>query len=156
MNSVKTHFETEAAMHQWLEAHTHAFRQGGIVYLQGDLGAGKTSFSRGLLVALGYTGRVKSPTYTLLEVYELAALTVCHFDLYRLADPEELAYLGADDYLAAETLWLVEWPSKGEGFLPAADLIVRLSIPEDASKGRNIDVTAYTKQGECLVENLRG
>ncbi len=100
----------------------------GLVFLQGDLGAGKTTLVRGLLREAGYTGTVKSPTYTLVEEYLLAEKNIYHFDLYRLHDPEELEWIGMDDYLAGNSLCLVEWPQMGQGFLPEADLQVHLNI----------------------------
>lgn len=99
---------------------------GQVIYLQGDLGMGKTTLAQFLLAALGYAGRVKSPTYGLLEQYEVGPLQVLHLDLYRLEDPEELEYLGLRDLHDQHSLLLVEWPSKGEGALPLADLEIRL------------------------------
>lgn len=103
---------------------------GSVIHLQGDLGAGKTTLARGFLRALGWTGPVRSPTYTLMEPYELAGASVVHLDLYRLGDAEELEFLGLGDLLAARATLLVEWPQRGADRLPAADLIVRLAPDE--------------------------
>jgi len=97
------------------------------IHLEGDLGAGKTTMVRGFLRALGHAGAVRSPTYTLIEPYEFDGLTVLHFDLYRVADPDELEYLGVREQSDARTLWLVEWPDRGAGWLPGPELVVRLS-----------------------------
>ena len=123
-----------------------------IVFLQGDLGAGKTTLVRGWLRGLGYQGRVKSPTYTLVEPYEIEDRAVFHFDLYRLADPEELEYIGGRDYFSGQGLCLVEWPDKGAGMLPGPDLVIELqAIPQG---GRQARLCAYTANGEQFLSCL--
>ena len=110
-----------------------------LVFLQGGLGAGKTTLARGYLHGLGYTGIVKSPTYTLVEPYRIGAREVFHFDLYRLNDPEELELLGIRDYLDSAALLLVEWPERGQEILPAPDLLLALRI---AGRQRHCRITS--------------
>lgn len=127
-------------------------RQGAIVYLCGDLGAGKTTLSRGLIRGLGYQGAVKSPTYTLVEPYEYFDFPLYHFDLYRLTDPEEVEFLGVDEYFAPPAVCLIEWPGRGKGFLPAPDLTLRLEI---ADKGRRLVCVADSITGHEIADRLR-
>ena len=105
-----------------------ALEQGGIITLRGNLGCGKTTLSRGLLRALGHKGAVKSPTYTLVEPYEIGERKIFHYDLYRLNDPAELEYLGLRDFIDNQTLTLIEWPEKGEPLLPRVDLDLTLTV----------------------------
>jgi tRNA threonylcarbamoyladenosine biosynthesis protein TsaE len=120
----------------------------GVIYLQGELGTGKTTLARGLLRGFGYHGKVKSPTYTLIEPYPLGGLNVYHLDLYRLGSSEELEWIGIRDLLAEAALLLVEWPAQGEGMLPPADLVVSLTYQ---GEGRELQFRALTKEGELMT-----
>ena len=129
-----------------------ALTQGAVVFLVGQLGAGKTTFTRGALRALGHSGSVKSPTYTLCEPYDLAvAGQLCHLDLYRLSNPEELEFLGIRDYVASGAMLLIEWPSKGEGLLPAPDLKIALV---ESNNGRELKITALTADGQVVLTRM--
>jgi tRNA threonylcarbamoyladenosine biosynthesis protein TsaE len=119
-----------------------------VIYLYGELGAGKTALVRALLHALGYRGKVRSPTYTLVEPYELPGRTLYHLDLYRVSDPQELEYLGLRELLGADAVCLVEWPQRGAGWLPPADLEITL---EYAQTGRDATLKPRTAQGEALL-----
>ena len=119
-----------------------------IIFLQGDLGAGKTTLVRGFLRGRGYTGPVRSPTYTLVEPYPLVNETVYHLDLYRLVDAEELEYLGLRDMLDSANILLIEWPERGEGWLPQADLELHIQHRQD---GRMIQFCANTSKGEAVL-----
>lgn len=122
-----------------------------VIWLEGDLGAGKTTFARGLLQALGHQGNVKSPTYTLVEPYVLASCTLYHLDLYRLADPEELEFLGIRELAAPGTVLLIEWPARGAGFLPPPDIVLELAVAGD---GRRATLDARTRPGASLIDQL--
>lgn len=124
---------------------------GLVVFLSGDLGAGKTCLVRGLLQALGYQAAVKSPTYTLVEDYSIAGHDIYHFDLYRLLDPEELDLIGIRDYFNGSTCCFIEWPERGRGWLPQQDLEIRITVQ---GEGREAFITAYTDQGEKVLESL--
>lgn len=128
-----------------------AVRGGGVVFLRGELGVGKTTFARALLRALGVGERVKSPTYTLLERYKVDGRDAFHLDLYRIASPGELEWLGLDELDALDAIVLVEWPERGTGALPAADIEVLL---EHASTGRQACLRALSARGREWVAGM--
>lgn len=122
-----------------------------LLYLEGDLGAGKTTTARALLREMGVTGAVRSPTYTLIERYDTPAGEVAHLDLYRIADPEELHYLALDELAEKARLWLVEWPRRGQGALPAPDLNLYLAIDGD---GRSATLEAASQAGARWLDAI--
>jgi tRNA threonylcarbamoyladenosine biosynthesis protein TsaE len=123
---------------------------GLVIYLSGELGAGKTTFARGVLRGLGYQGRVKSPTYALVELYTISRLYLYHFDFYRLENPREWIDAGLREYFGGDAVCLVEWPEKTRGTLPPADLIVKLHV-RDAIQ-RDVEISAFSRAGrQCLV-----
>jgi tRNA threonylcarbamoyladenosine biosynthesis protein TsaE len=122
-----------------------------VVFLEGDLGAGKSSLARAWLRALGVRGAIKSPTYTLVERYPLPAGEAAHLDLYRLAGAAELDFLGLDELATEAALWLVEWPDRGQGGLPAPDLQVRLAVE---GMGRRARLEASSPAGEVWLARV--
>ncbi|MCL4315423.1 MAG: tRNA (adenosine(37)-N6)-threonylcarbamoyltransferase complex ATPase subunit type 1 TsaE [Gammaproteobacteria bacterium] len=123
-------------------------RAGDRIYLSGELGAGKTTLVRGLLRGLGHQGAVKSPTFTLVEPYELAGFTIYHFDLYRIKSPLELMDMGLEDYLAPHAICLLEWPERGAGVLPEPDITLTLGLN---NHGRLLNLNAKTARGEEIL-----
>ena len=131
-----------------------ALAPGLVIYLIGELGAGKTTLARGLLRGLGYTGKVKSPTFTLVEVYEVSRLYLYHFDFYRFSDPRELGEAGFREYFNPLSVCLVEWPEKSNkaAGLPAADLSIVLEV---AGSGRNVAIFADSEAGVSCLKRLQ-
>jgi tRNA threonylcarbamoyladenosine biosynthesis protein TsaE len=130
-----------------------AMREGGVIHLQGDLGTGKTTFARALLHAIGVGERVKSPTYSLIESYRVGGLDIHHLDLYRIADPGELEWLGLGDLCGERTLLLIEWPERGAGALPPPDLVIGLQY---AAQARTIEAMAHGPRGRLLLSAWGG
>lgn len=144
--------EGDSAMEALGAALGHAMQGRGVIYLRGDLGAGKTTLSRGLIRGQGHAGAVKSPTFTLVEPYELSGRAIYHFDLYRLLDPEELEFLGIRDYLTGDSLCLIEWPEKGEGVLPRPDMTITITATES---GRRLAIEGLSAHGQKACQQLQ-
>lgn len=150
MSFITLSLQDEEAMERFGQRLAQLTQGLGILFLEGDLGAGKTTLSRGIIRGLGHVGPVKSPTFTLVEPYEIGTVRAFHFDLYRLVDPEELEYMGIRDYFDGDALCLIEWPQKGAGFLPKPDLTITISA---AVVGRSLQILPQTERGEawCAV-----
>jgi tRNA threonylcarbamoyladenosine biosynthesis protein TsaE len=146
------HLATEADTAALGAALAAGLRPGMVVYLSGDLGAGKTTLARGILQALGVKDRVKSPTYTLVEPYTVSSLYLYHFDFYRLRHPDEWVEAGLRENFNGHAVCLVEWPEKAGKQLPAADLAIEMTVAGD---GRNITISANTEAGEHCLRPLQ-
>ena len=150
---LKIELPDEAATLALGAALARALQAGDRVYLSGDLGAGKTTLTRGVLRALGFEGRVKSPTYTLLELYVISTLNLYHFDFYRFADPEEWQETGFRDLFNERNICLVEWPERAGELLPLPDLkIVLTPTPQE---GREALIEAHSPRGQTLIKALQ-
>lgn len=152
MTLLKLSLPDEAATLAFASNLAAVVTDGVILFLYGDLGAGKTTFTRGFLRGLGYTEKVKSPTYTLVEPYEVQDKKIFHFDLYRLEDPQELNFIGIKDYFFPQSLCLIEWPEKGFPFLPQPDLACYIEFNDC---GREMRLLAYTQKGEAILNALQ-
>ncbi|WP_151636810.1 tRNA (adenosine(37)-N6)-threonylcarbamoyltransferase complex ATPase subunit type 1 TsaE [Noviherbaspirillum aerium] len=156
MQHFQTHLHDEAGTAALGRAFAQALAPGLTIYLHGDLGAGKTALTRAMLQAAGHAGHVKSPTYTLAEPYTVQIggrpVEVIHFDLYRLASPEEFLDAGFREYFGADTICIIEWPEKAEGVLPAPDINMHLGI---SGNGRDIKCEALSVQGTQCLDRLK-
>jgi len=151
VSAIQLWLADEAATLQFGEQLGLVCADGATLYLEGELGAGKTTLCRGVLAALGYRGPVKSPTYTLVESYLLLLISVHHFDLYRVADAEELEYMGIRDYFKEPCLVLIEWPQRGAQLLPPPDIVVDFQSVND---GRQVLLSAQSARGELLLHEF--
>ncbi|BBP68551.1 tRNA (adenosine(37)-N6)-threonylcarbamoyltransferase complex ATPase subunit type 1 TsaE [Pseudomonas fluorescens] len=151
MSEVTLYLADEQAMSDFGARIARVTRGHGLIFLEGNLGMGKTTLSRGIIRGLGHVGAVKSPTFTLVEPYEIGDVRAFHFDLYRLVDPEELEFLGIRDYFEDDALCLIEWPDKGAGFLPKPDLTITIS-PQDS--GRSLKILSQGSRGEAWCAAL--
>lgn len=152
MQNFTAHLHEEAGTLALGASLARALQPGLTIYLHGDLGAGKTALTRAMLHALGHTGHVKSPTYTLAEPYTVTigaeTVNVIHFDLYRMANAEEFLDAGFREYFNQQTICIIEWPEKAETVLPPPDISISLAV---AGEGRDVELHALSDQGvECL------
>jgi tRNA threonylcarbamoyladenosine biosynthesis protein TsaE len=151
MNDITLALADEAATLELGARVAGALAPGVVIWLRGDLGAGKTTLTRGLLRGLGFQGKVKSPTYTLVESYVISGLYLYHFDLYRFVDPEEWDAAGFREYFNRDSVCLVEWPEKASQLLPVPDVEIRLAIHEE---GRKVNIAAHTESGKQCLNRL--
>ena len=147
----KLHLPDEAATRAQGARLAGVITPGIAIHLHGELGSGKTTFARGLLRGLGYAGRVKSPTYTLVELYTVSRLNLYHFDFYRFRDPREWRDAGFGEYFNDASVCLVEWPEKAGALLPPADLDIALAINGD---GRDLSIRAGTESGQACLDRF--
>ncbi|MBB1485008.1 tRNA (adenosine(37)-N6)-threonylcarbamoyltransferase complex ATPase subunit type 1 TsaE [Oceanospirillum sediminis] len=151
-NQLTQVLENEEAQVQFGRLLGQACAGDGVIFLQGTLGMGKTTLTRGILQAYGHQGAVKSPTYTLVEPYQQDDALIYHFDLYRLADPEELEYMGIRDYFSEQALCVIEWPDKGQGVLPVPDIELTL---DKEGEGRRATLVSKNVKGAEILGRLR-
>ena len=150
--TLRTQLHDESATTAAGAALAAGLASGLVIYLRGDLGAGKTTLVRGALRALGHEGKVKSPTYTLIEPYIVSRLNLYHFDFYRFAEPDEYLEAGLDEYFDGHGVCLVEWPDKAQPFVAQADVVVRLDV--DGAQ-RRLEVEALTEAGRSCTSTMK-
>lgn len=151
MSTFVKHITNEEDMAAFGMSLAALLKSGAVIYLNGQLGAGKTTLARSVLRGFGFTGKVKSPTYALVESYALNELDIHHFDFYRLADEEELMHLGVEDYFSESNICFVEWPEKAETFLPTPDLFCDILVD---GVERDLKISAETAKGEVILAAL--
>lgn len=129
-------------LHKFAKFISQNLKPGDVIYLQGDLGSGKTTFTQMLIQSLGYEGVVKSPTYAIYENYDLNEYSVVHMDLYRLSSPEELYYLAIDEIFDQQNIVIIEWPDKGLSVLPPPNIILNFELIDSESRVLIADITS--------------
>ncbi len=150
--SLQLYFSNELALMDFAGKLAQHAPKNATLYLEGELGAGKTTFARGFLKGINYQGFVKSPTYTIVEFYQLDQHKIYHFDLYRIADPEELSFMGIEEYFMQDAIRLIEWSNHGKGFLLSPDLTIEILF-EPA--GRNLIITAQSEIGKKWLQAIK-
>lgn len=143
------HTDTEEDLQKLAANIAETAKAGAVIFLYGPLGAGKTTFTRGFMRAIGYTDKVKSPTFALVEPYEIADLSIFHFDFYRVEDANELEQIGIREYFSPTSICIIEWPEKGFPLLPLPDLACYIAFAE---KGRDVRIEASTDRGQAMLK----